>query len=261
MSRTLFVTSWYLAALAAAASGCGLWLPSLYPRAALAPAQRGQDLVTLLALPVFVGAAQGARLGSARAHALWLGCLGYLLYTYTGAAFAYRWNVLFLVYVALFAGCTYALVRELVELDVRSFQARLGARAPRRAVAAFLLFVAAVLVSSELAQIAAALATGSVPELIERSDGAGNFVYVLDLGVVAPLSLLAARWLWLRRPWGDVLAGLLLVKAATMGLALLSMTAFAALANQPIEPGLTLAYALVAFGAAALTARFLAQLT
>ncbi len=34
--------------------------------------------------------------------------------------------------------------------------------------------------------------TGKTPALIQRSDGAGNFVYVLDLGVVAPLALMTA---------------------------------------------------------------------
>jgi hypothetical protein len=108
----------------------------------------------------------------------------------------------------------------------------------------------------ELAQIAAALATGTVPELIERSDGAGNFVYVLDLGVVVPLSLLAASWLRRRSAWGDVLAGVLLVKAATMGLALLSMTWFSWRAGQPVEVGLTAAYTAIAAGGLAMSAWF-----
>jgi hypothetical protein len=61
--------------------------------------------------------------------------------------------------------------------------------------------------------------------------------------------LLAAWWLWHRQPWGDVLAGLVLVKAATMGLALLAMTAFARDAGLPIDAVLSIAWiALAAAG-------------
>jgi hypothetical protein len=100
----------------------------MYPQLALEPAQRGQDVVTLAALPVFVGAATRTRRGSPRAICLWLGCLGYLLYTYAGAAFAYRWNALFLVYLLLFSGCSFTLARALIELDVQAsaFSARAG---------------------------------------------------------------------------------------------------------------------------------------
>jgi hypothetical protein len=129
---------------------------------------------------------------------------------------------------------------------VRAFSEQLGPLAPRRAAAAYLLFVAGVLVVSELAQIISATWQGRLPALIERSGGAGNFVYVLDLGVVAPLSVLAAHALLRAAPVGDALAACLLVKAATMGLALLCMTWFAARAGEPAEPGLTLAYTTIA---------------
>jgi uncharacterized membrane-anchored protein len=58
-----------------------------------------------------------------------------------------------------------------------------------------------------------------------------------------PLSLLSAWWLWSDRPWGFVLAGFVLVKAAAMGLALLSMTAFALRASLPVDTGLSVAWA------------------
>jgi hypothetical protein len=131
-------------------------------------------------------------------------------------------------------------------LDVCALSVQLGSHAPRRAAAGFLLFVAFVLVASELPQIVFAHWHGQVPALIERSQGAGKFVYVLDLGVIAPLSVLAAHALWRGAPVGDALAAGLLVKSATMGLALVSMSWFAARAGSPEEPGLSLVYALIA---------------
>ncbi len=245
--------------LAAIASLAGLLARDLYGEAALAPAMRGQDLLTLLTLPVLVAALAGAGRGSARGTLGWLGLLGYLLYTCTGAAFAYRFNRLFLVYVALFALSGLALGMAAAGVDVAALHRRFDARTPRRGLAAFLGATALMLVVSELGQVVSALAGGTVPALIARSEGAGNFVYVLDLGVVAPLAIAAAVGLVRRAPWADALAGCLAIKAATMGLALLSMTWFSLRAGQPSEVELTLAFALMAATGLAMSFWFLAH--
>ena len=39
---------------------------------------------------------------------------------------------------------------------------------------------------------------------------------VLDMTLVAPLAFLTGIWVWQRRPWGDVLAGIFLIKAITI---------------------------------------------
>jgi hypothetical protein len=251
------LATWILSVLAAAASCGGLFASDLYGSSELGPAMRGQDLVTLCIVPWFLWFGRGVRRNSARATIGWLGCLGYLLYTYAGAAFAYRWNALFLIYVGLFSGCLFVLVRSLICLDVNQLQRCIDRGAPRWAVYVFLCFVAAVLAVSELGQIASALVNGRPPALIERSGGAGNFVYVLDLGIIVPLTLLVVRWLGWRRAWGDILSGMLLVKSAAMGMALLSMTAFAAHAGQPTEHALTLAYAILGLGGIGMSAWFL----
>ena len=109
---------------------------------------------------------------------------------------------------------------------------------------------------SELGQIVQALSAGTIPDLIARSDGAGNFVYVLDLGVVLPASLLGAWWLLAGEPWGYVLAGSLLIKASTMGFALLAATWLSVRAGLALETGLTLGYGAIAFGALGLSVWF-----
>jgi len=234
--------------LAALAAGAGLYDADLYrDPAVLVPAIRGQDLVTLLTLPVLLAS---LLVRSTRARLVWIGLLGYLVYTYTGAAFAYRFNALFLVYLTLFTLSLGALWTA-VAATAPGVLADL-ARQPRRATIGFLLSIALVLGSSELAQVGAALEAGQVPALIARSEGAGNFVYVLDLGVILPLSVLAAVWLHRRARWGVVLAGALVIKAAAMGLALISGTWFAARAGAPVEVALTAAYGAIALGGLAL---------
>jgi hypothetical protein len=255
--RAAELASTMMVALAGSASAAGLFVPGLYSEVALEPAMRGQDLVTLACLPVLLAAMRDAARGSPRAAVIWLGLAGYVLYTYVGAAFAYRFNELFLVYVAIFS-LSLAVVSLLLLAIAPDVEAVRFER-PRRLVAGFAIFVALMLLVSELAQIVPALATRTVPELIRRSEGAGNFVYALDLGVVAPLSVLAAVLLWKRKAWGRVLAGVILIKALTMGLALLSMTLFSVRAGQPLEAGLTAAYGVMAGAALALSIAFLRE--
>jgi hypothetical protein len=241
--------SWLIVALAAHASALGLFMPSIYRETAwVLPQNRGQDLVTLAALAVLVPVLRQARRGSPRATLVWLGLLGYVAYTYTGAAFAYGFNALFLVYVALFALCGAALIAGLSGIDAAALHAAFDAGTPRRAVIAFLLLMATMLCLLRLAQIVPFYFSGALPPMIEKAKTPTVFVFVLDLGVVVPLALLSAWWLWRGRPWGTVLAGFVLVKAATMGLALLSMTLFAWRAGLEVE--LTLSAAWVALAAA-----------
>jgi hypothetical protein len=243
--------------LAVLASGGGLFVQGLYrDPAALIPAMRGQDIVTLAAAALLVVAVRAAGHGSGRGLLAWIGLLGYMVYAFTGAAFAYRFNQLFLLYIALFAISIAALAACLCGTNVVELRQRFDPATPRPPVAIFLLFIAVVLGVSELGQIVQSLTAGTVPDLIVRSNGAGNFVYVLDLGVVMPLSLLGAWWLMHDDPWGYVLAGSLLIKAITMGFALLASTWFSVRAGIDPELELTLAYAAIAFGALGLSLWF-----
>ncbi|MDF3052569.1 MAG: hypothetical protein K0S19_674 [Geminicoccaceae bacterium] len=243
--------------LAVLASASGAFVRGLYrDPAAVVPAMRGQDLVTLAASGLLLGAVRAAGHGSARGLLAWIGLLGYMGYAFTGAAFAYGFNELFLVYIALFAISIAALVASLVGTDLVELRQRFDPATPRRAVAFFLVFIALVLGVSELGQIVQSLSEGTVPDLIIRSRGAGNFVYVLDLGVVLPLALLGARWLVKDEPWGYVLAGSMLIKAITMGFALLAATWLSVGVGIDLELGLTLGYAAIAFGGLGLSLWF-----
>ena len=259
-SRATVALALVIAPLAAIAAGVGLLVPGIYRDPAwLVPQARGQDLVTLAGTAALVWAVHAARRGSTRAHLVWLGILGYVAYTYVGAAFAYAYNELFLLYVALFGLSVFALALALGRLDAPALASRFDERAPRRAVGGFLVLVAAMLCALWLGQIVPALVAGKVPDSIVRSGGSLKYVFALDLGLVVPLAALSAAWLWRRRPWGFVLAGVVLVKASTMGLALLAMTAFAVLDGQPAEVGLFVPWVALAAGSLALSWWFLAH--
>ena len=69
------------------ASALGLLMPEeLYGESAVAAIIQGQDLATLLSLPVLVVALVRARAGSVAGLIVWAGVLSYVLYTYTGGA-------------------------------------------------------------------------------------------------------------------------------------------------------------------------------
>jgi hypothetical protein len=68
---------------------------------------------------------------------MWLGLLGYLAYTYAGAAFAYGFNALFPVYVALFGQTGASLIGGLSGVDAVATKQAFDAGTPRRGVIAF----------------------------------------------------------------------------------------------------------------------------
>lgn len=240
----------------------GLISPQVYRETAwVIPQNRGQDLVTLAAAIALAATLLYARLGAPRAIPIWVGLLGYLWYTYVGAAFSYRFNELFLVYVACFSLSSAALIALLTGFDAVALKAAFTQQAPRRAAAAFLLLMATLLAVLWLSQVVRFLQFGVLPDLIERADTPTNFVFVLDLGVIVPVSVLAAILLLRNAPWGYVLASAMLMKATTMGLALISMTAFAMRAGIAAEPGLIAFWAFLAIVGGAMTIWFTAACT
>lgn len=198
----------------------GLFMPSIYrDPAVLLPQNLGADLVTLcVAVPLLAVTTIALGKGSVRARLLWLGALGYLAYAYGMYALGVRWNELFLLYVALFGLALFALVIGLVGTDAAQVRASLAGRVPSRAVAGYLMLVAVMVAALWLAEELRALAGGVVPPSVVQLETPTNIVHVFDLGVVLPAMVVAAVMLLRDRPWGYVLAGLLLVKATTIGL-------------------------------------------
>lgn len=136
-----------------------------------------------------------------------------------GASFAYIFNEFFLIYVALFSLLVFTLITAAAGLDLAAIGRRFDAGTPRGPVAFFLLLMGLMPIAIWLGQIVPFLVSGVVPEAVMVSENGILFVYALDLRLVMPLSLLGAVRLWRRQPWGYVLAGYVLIKAATMILA------------------------------------------
>ncbi len=246
-----------MGALALLAAGWGLIAPEVYRETQwVIPQNRGQDLITLAVLPALLLAAVQAARGSVRMLLLWLGLVGYLAYTYTGAAFSYHFNILFPAYVALFGLTGAALIMTLIRIDPDIIRESFDRAVPARGTAVFLAVLGLVLAALWGSQIMAYYIDGRLPEMVVLANTPTVFVYVLDLGVVVPLALAAAVQLWKREAWGFAMAGFVLVKATTMGLALVAMTIFASLRGVATDATLGIAWVALAIGGFAMSVAF-----
>jgi hypothetical protein len=172
-----------IAFLAAIAAGVGFFIDDFYRDAPANAAQAvGQDLITLVvALPVLVVSAILALRGSMRAHLVWLGALGYLVYTYASYALAIEFNSLFLVYVALLGLSLYTLIGGLATTDFAKIKAHFSRGTPVKAVSIFLGVVAVLFYFMWLSEDIPALLAGEVPQGVIEAEAPTDVVHVLDM--------------------------------------------------------------------------------
>lgn len=220
-----------LAAVLVAATLFGLLVEGAYTetptRDFLGATLRGQDLLTLLAVPVLLWATVRARQGSLRAHILALGILLYVPYTYMMYV-AMPYNDVFLLYVAAIGLGAFLLLDGLLRVDVRALDDTF-ATIPRRGIAWFLIISGGVFGLLWVVQNLSAL-PGGVPEGLFVYD-IPSTVHVLDLAFVLPLVVGTGVLLLRAHPAAPLLAGVLLVKMITLGAALLFMNAGVAFAG------------------------------
>lgn len=250
-----------LLALAAVAASLGLLVPSLYRDGEpLLPQLYGQDLVTLgVAVPALAIGIRLASHGSVRGYVIWLGVVGYLLYTYASYAFMTAFNDLYLVYVALFGLSLFTFVGGLSRVDPRALQ---GASDDRSVGPYWLFFLlTTVLVGfAWLSDVLSATFRDTVPEAIAGTGVPTPVVQSIDLAVVLPAFVLTAFLLRRGHPWGFALTGIILVKIATLGLAVVAMGRFQARAGDPAPLALEVLFTLVSVAAIWLCVRYLRSL-
>jgi len=235
----------------------GLSLPDLYKDPnTVKQAMRGQDLVTLLSMAVLIWSMVATWRGSLRAPLIWIGLLGYMLYTYTGAAFGYAYNPFLLIYIALFSLSLFGVLAVLSRFDVAALRNHFDAGTPRKTVIAYLALIPLIFGIGEIGENIGYLQTGILPKAVANAGGTSFFPYVLDLGLIVPLAILAIVWLWQRKSWGYLLTSYLLTKGATMGLALFVSNRFAVAAGLSAD-GLDPVYATLALAGLGLLIWFL----
>ena len=229
----------------------GILNPSIYrDPLLLLPQNRATDVVTLvIGIPLLIGSAVATARGSRPGRILWLAAMGFLLYDYGMYALAVRWQPLFLAYLALFGLSLYGTILGFTGTDPVLIRPVVDDRIPRKRVAAYLLGVAMVVGGVWLSEEIGATARGATPKSVIEFETPTNIVHVFDLAIVLPAMATAAVMLLRRKPWGFVLSGVLLVKAATIGLWVLVMMWFSADSGYSVSvPQLVLFSVLTALG-------------
>jgi hypothetical protein len=213
----------------------GLVVDGLYPEQTWAVAAlRGNDLVTLVLVVPMLSAATwlSRRRPSTVAVVVWLAMLFYGVYNYAYYAFGAAFSDVFLLHVAALATSAYALLMlgTSVDADVVALGVRGGTWA--RVVAVFTALVGAALVGAWGTMSVRYAVTGALPEDV-MPPAAVHLVYALDLAVLAPAFLVAGVLLWMRVPWGAVLAAAVNVSGAAYLAVLWAVGGFQADAGIP----------------------------
>lgn len=257
LPRPYVVATLVTLVLTVVATAVGLLVPGFYRDApVLIPQLYGQDLLTLVVVvPALAISLYYAVRGSLRAYIIWLGVTGYLLYTYASYAFMTAFNELYLVYVALLGLTLYTFIGGMVRLDAAILRRRVGEQSVWSYVV-FQLLVAIMIVFLWLAEILPATLAGTTPPNIIEANLPVNVIYSLDLGVLTPAFILSAYWLWKRRAWGYAFTAVLLVKIATLGLAVLAMILFMIRDGMAVVLPQVVIFAVISLLALVLMARF-----
>jgi hypothetical protein len=183
----------------------------------LVDAYQMQDLAMLLVgVPVLTLGLWYAVHNTQRGRIVWLGGLAYMTYMWASIAIQIPFNEFFLVYVALFSLSLFTLVGGLLTTDAEGVQRALDGRLNTTVYSGALVVIGLGLATLWLSDIVPPLLRGTTPSLVTEAGPQAMASHVLDLGVVVPSILLAAVWLSRERPWGYVLAGVVLVLGSTL---------------------------------------------
>jgi hypothetical protein len=236
--QSTFILSTIIAALMTVATLGGLFIENLYrDNDFIARLWRGNDLVTLVvAVPLLIVSMIFAKQGSTRALLIWFGILTFTLYNYAFYLFAAAFNWFFWIYAALFSLSIFALIFGLTKIDAEVIGHQFSPHTPVKwisgYIAAFSIFIGTMWVVRSLS----IFTTGEIPQDIVRTGHPTGIVYALDLSLVVPWMLLSAFWLWQCKPWGFILATMLMIKGFTYPLALVVMSIISTIAGTGYDP-------------------------
>jgi hypothetical protein len=201
-----------------------------------APIARGTDAVTLfLCVPLLAIAIFLYGRGSLRGGILLTGVITYLAYNSASVALGTAYNNLILVYIAYFSASLFAFVLAIAQVDHQALAARLASGLPHRGTAVVLGAGGLAVFFAWLTDILSALLAGNVPDIASYTT---EVTYVLDLGIIAPVSFLAVVLLLRRAPVSYLMASLLLTALTIVGVDVLFQTIFQVQAGIFLSPGM-----------------------
>jgi len=245
------IAAFPLAALVTVASLGGILTPSLYVResanwAAQAIGQDWMDLV--LAVPWLVVTGVFALRGSLRGFLLLAGGLLYTVYTFVIYALGMHFNAMFLVYCAALGSSMFALTGIARSLLGGESTMPSATTISTRTAGYFLVAIGVLFGIAWLGEIVPAVFWNTVPDSIAEAGTPTNPVYVIDLSVILPLHVVTGISLLRGRPFGSLLAPVVLAFGALMAFSIGGMIFVMRLRG--VDANLGVAAGMIAIGAA-----------
>jgi len=203
--------------------GDGLYAADSYFRA---PIFRGTDFTILcIAIPILIIALfLDVKKKTLKSRLLLMSVIALFTYYSASIAFGVSYNVLHLVYIALFSASLFGLIMAMGSIDTNKIAASMGDAIPYRGIYIFLALTGVALIVAWLPDIVNSLVAKRPLELIEVYTT--EITYVVDMGVIAPAALICLFQLKKRRAMGYMLLGILLTVCSIIGIMLPIQTLF-----------------------------------
>lgn len=183
----------------------------------------GQDIVNLsVSVPATLYTLKLSRNGSLKARTVLAGIMAYYTYTFLSYVILFKLNDGFLLYTAAVATSLYGTLLLLAGFNTETIQVNASEATKQYTpfVLGFIILVVVVLWTPDLVYF---YTTGLHPERIIADNIHTLAIHFQDLALVVPLSLLTIWILRKDEKMGYILAPILLVKAMSIGLAVLGM--------------------------------------
>jgi len=192
----------------------------------MAPISRGTDFTIIcFAIPMLIVALiLDAKKKTLKSRLFLMSVISVFTYYSASIAFGVTYNMLHLVYISLFSASLFGLIIATGSLDKKQVKESMGDALPYKGINIFLALTAIALIVAWLPDIISSLVTGRSLGLIEVYTTA--VTYVLDMGVIAPASLICLFQLKKRSGMGYILLGMLLTACIVFGIMLPIQTAF-----------------------------------
>lgn len=249
--KPLTIITILLALLTLAASLTGILKNSIYKPFTpdkMMPGAMSQDIISLLAAILLLFCLTGLKRGSLRVLVFWAGLLGYLFYGYALYAFGGIYNILFLPYLAILSLSIFGLIIFFSSLQWNRLNIEIFHKIPRKTIAWFFLFISLMFAIQWFSMILVNIKSSTIDP--------GTIIFVLDLTMVLPFLVITALGLFRRRPIFYLFAGVLLIKAGTLGLSVFIGQLLLPLFNVPFEMFFTILFFVLTLGSFALTLFF-----
>jgi hypothetical protein len=160
--------------------------------------------------------------------------LAYLLYNSASISLGVAYNQLFLVYILYFSASFFSFVLAFFSINFETLKSHISPAFPHRGVAIFLFF-AGLSVFVWLSEILIPLFQGVYPAGLDTYTT--EITYVIDLGIIPPVCYLTGFMVLRRIPQGYLLAVLMIILNAFIGVVVISQTVFQYLSNIFLSTG------------------------